>query len=41
LNKLFFLEIQPDEKTARNIEIAEDALGHEIYYNYLKQSVDR
>jgi hypothetical protein len=25
-----------DEKKATNIEIAEDALGDEVYYNYLK-----
>ncbi|CAF1566383.1 unnamed protein product, partial [Rotaria sordida] len=29
-------EITLDEKSASNIEIAEDALGDEIYYNYMK-----
>ncbi|CAF1487785.1 unnamed protein product, partial [Rotaria sordida] len=29
-------EIMLDEKSACNIEIAEDALGDEIYYNYMK-----
>ncbi|CAF1319031.1 unnamed protein product [Rotaria sordida] len=29
-------EIMLDEKSACNIEIAEDALGDEIYYNYIK-----
>ncbi len=27
-----------DEKKATNIEIAEDALGDEVYYHYLKTS---
>jgi hypothetical protein len=31
-----FVEISVDEKYASNIEAAEDALGDEVYYNYLK-----
>jgi uncharacterized phage-associated protein len=30
------VEIFLDEKSATNIEIVEDALGDEVYYNYLK-----
>jgi len=30
------LETVLDEKKVKNIEIAEDALGDEVYYNYLK-----
>ena len=29
-------EVMLDEKTATTIEIAEDALGDEVYYNYTK-----
>lgn len=32
----FCLEITVDEKKATHIEIAEDAFGDEVYYNYLK-----
>ncbi len=35
-NSLVRIEIVLDEKSATNIEIAEDALGDEVYYNYLK-----
>ncbi len=35
-NSLVRIEIVLDEKLATNIEIAEDALGDEVYYNYLK-----
>ncbi len=33
-----FLETVLDEKKVKNIEIAEDALGDEVYYNYLKST---
>jgi len=36
LKKHFLLEITLSEKRATHIEIAEDALGDEVYYNYLK-----
>ncbi len=31
-----FTEILLDEKSASNVEIAEDALGDEVYYSYSK-----
>ncbi len=31
-----FPEILLDEKSASNVEIAEDALGDEVYYSYSK-----
>ncbi len=31
-----FIETILEEKRITNIEIAEDALGDEVYYNYLK-----
>jgi len=36
LKYFILVEIFLDEKSASNIEIAEDALGDEVYYNYLK-----
>jgi hypothetical protein len=36
LKYFILVEIFLDEKSAANIEIAEDALGDEVYYNYLK-----
>ncbi len=36
IERLVRIEIVLDEKSATNIEIAEDALGDEVYYNYLK-----
>ncbi len=36
LNISIVVEICFDEKSATTIEIAEDALGDEVYYNYLK-----
>jgi uncharacterized phage-associated protein len=35
-NIFVIVEIFLDEKSANNVEIAEDALGDEVYYNYLK-----
>ncbi len=35
-NSFVRIEIVLNEKSATNIEIAEDALGDEVYYNYLK-----
>ena len=32
------LEILLDEKSIASVEIAEDALGDEVYYNHLKTS---
>lgn len=32
------VEIVLDERVTTNIEVAEDALGEEVYYNYLKIS---
>ena len=33
---IFFLEIVLHEKAATDIEIAEDALGDEVYYYFMK-----
>jgi hypothetical protein len=37
LTKIFFsIEIVLDEKSATNIEIAEDGHGDDVYFNYVK-----
>jgi hypothetical protein len=36
LTNCVIVEIRVDEKYANNIEVAEDALGDEVYYSYLK-----
>ena len=36
LNNCVIAEISVDDKYAGIIEVAEDALGDEVYYNYLK-----